>query len=74
MAIFVAGLAVILYLLGGRWQGRGWLPKSVYLVGGALMLLFFLYHAAVLFVLGAGAIMLARMLPAHGFRKQPGEG
>ncbi|NMP21925.1 hypothetical protein [Sulfobacillus harzensis] len=67
-------LAAILFALSGRWKTTGWLPRTLYLLGGALIMAFVLQHRAALFVLGAGAIALSRIVPAHGWHKQPGEG
>lgn len=68
------GIAAVLYVMGGRWRTTGWFPKSLYLGGGVLLLLFFLDHRSALFVLGASAIALSRIVPAHGWKRQPGEG
>lgn len=63
-----------LFAVGGRWRATGWMPKTLYLVGGALLAAFALRHASALVVLGVGAMALSRIVPARGWHKQPGEG
>lgn len=74
MQILIIVVVLILYGIGGRWRTTGWLPRSLYLVGGGFVAAFFLREVPVLFVFGAGAIVLSRVVPAHGWHKQPGEG
>lgn len=74
MQILISVVALILYGIGGRWRTTGWLPRSLYLLGGGFLAVFLWREVPILFVLGAGAIVLSRIVPAHGWHKRPGEG
>lgn len=76
MGWVVIGLGTALYVRGisGHWRTLGVLPKSLYGLGGLLLGIFVLWHTAVLFVLGVSALALSRIVPAKGWKKQPGEG
>ena len=73
----IAVVFSVLWIGGLRflWRQSGWLPRIVYLAGGALAVPFsFSDHFQPLAVLGLVAVLAARMLPAHGWHRQPGEG
>lgn len=76
VASIVLELAMLLIYVGGirrLWKNRGWASRILYLSGGLLLAIFLVIHASVLMVLGILFIVGSRMVPAHGFRKQPGE-
>ncbi len=68
-------LALIVYLVRARalWRSRGWFPRGLYLLGGILLAAYTVHVQSLLFALGASAILLSRLVPAHGWRKQAGE-
>lgn len=56
------------------WRSRGWAPRCLFLAGGGLVAGAVFLNLSALAAVGLGAMVLARLVPAHGWHKQPGEG
>ena len=67
----------LLWVLGLRsmWRRTGWLPRTLYVAGGMTIGVSVLWiRLQPLWVAGLMAVLLSRVLPAHGWHRQPGEG
>ncbi len=53
------------------WAARGWIPRTLFLAGGIFILLGFIRFHGWLITMGLFSLLLARQVPARGWRRTP---